>query len=617
MSVALRHLEPRRRLGSAFVAAGLLLAVGAAVAAPSGTLLPGPTSAAAEALAALVLAATFAVGVRLPVVSFFGAIVLAVVDGAIRKWIYNDIVVYLLKDFLLLGVYAAVIPRLTRQKLARPWWFLAPLGLWLLLAVVYVARSPSLSQAAIGLRSYFIYVPLLWAAPAIVDRRSRAIRLLALLCWLGIGEALLGLVQSLAGPGVLNKLVSGAGIAIVTANGQPRIRPTGTFMQTGAFSFMFVLALVAALTLIVWAPTRRDRWLATAAIFAVAGSTTFTGARTLLVSGLLAIGACVLVALGRRDLRLAFVVPLVAALGIAVAVTGIPLLDRHVAPAVKSWFVVPPPRLTVHALDKLIPVVLRDDNNQKSTVRIQRRDLGAANGRSGRINLDAWKSDGTKVEIKISAAAVRQIAAGVAGASGVSSTSKPAASSGTAPASKPAAVSKPVVAPGFIMTPEAGTTGFLTRSVDVGTAASPASGSLWSTRVRPLFDLVTHPSFTGHGTGTMTLGAQYANPQATFLGESSYKKAAWELGLPGMVVFIWFAVAALVLCVLGAVRSSGWQRVCAATGVGVSTLLLLWMVLTFALDDPLVGQVFYAFTGLAAAAALRLSERSAPEPVAD
>lgn len=344
MFAAVRTAQRESSLALLLAAAGLVLAVGAAIAAPSDQLLPGPHGIAQEALGALVLAVAFLLGLRLPVRMFYVMIVLTVLEGAIRKWLYNDVVVYLLKDFLLLGIYATIIPRISRYRLVRPWWLVVPLVGLVGLALIYSAASASLSEAVVGLGSYFIYVPLLWVAPAIIDRQRRAMALLILICVLGVGEALLGAVQSLAGPGALNKLVSGAQPAIVTVNGLLYLRPTGTFMQAGDLSYCLVLALLAAAALFALASSRRLLALAGATIFAVAASLAFEGARTLLISGAVVLIALIGGLLVRRRLVLAVLVPLFAVAGLVVSQHGIPFLEAHAVPTVKGWLHANPPR---------------------------------------------------------------------------------------------------------------------------------------------------------------------------------------------------------------------------------------------------------------------------------
>ncbi len=600
MGVAVPQSEARGKASPVLLGAGILLAVAAAIAAPSGELLPGPQTSLQVALAAIALGAVFLVGIRLPVQSFYGVFLLTVADGAIRKWVYNDIVVYLLKDFLLLGVYAAVLPRLSRERLTRPWWLIAPLAALLLLSVVYVLRSPSLSLAAVGLRSYFIYFPLIWVAPAIVDRKSRATKLLVMMAAVGVAEALFASIQSLAGPGVLNKLVSGALPGIITVAGEPYLRPTGTFMQTADLSYVLVLALIAAVALLAWASSRRYQILAGAAIFASVGSIAVTAARTLLVSGALVIGGSVLNLAYRRRLVLAALVPVVAAFGLLSAVQGIPYLKRHAVPTVRSWLVHPQRLLPLAEFNKLTPVTLYD-GNQHITVRIDKANLNAGAGHTGRVTIDAYTPDRREVLVKVSAATLREAAKLAEGGKVVGGKHVPRGKHVT------------LSAAGFLLTPTIGTSGFVSRATDINTAASPDSGSLWSKRLAPLGRLFTHPWLLGHGTGTMTLGAQYVSPSTKLAAESSYVKAEYELGLPGFVVFAWFVLAVVFVSFRAFRASTGWAHACSTVALAATVIASLWMLLTFTLDTPVVAEAYFAFVGLAVASALGWSRGDSGE----
>src|SRR5207244_3383141 len=109
-----------------------------------------------------------------PLDALLGLIALVVLEGAIRKWAINNVVVFLAKDFVALGIYAAVLPRAQGATLRRPWWLIAPLAGLAVLALASIVRTPSISQAVIGIRSYFVLVPMLWVAPALITTRRRA-----------------------------------------------------------------------------------------------------------------------------------------------------------------------------------------------------------------------------------------------------------------------------------------------------------------------------------------------------------------------------------------------------------------------------------------------------------
>lgn len=460
------------------LAAALALAVAAPLAAPTSEVLPSADGLWPHALAAVLLFAAFAIGYRRPLESLYGVVLVAVFEGAVRRWVVNDVTVFLLKDFLALGLYAAVLPRLTRDQWRRPWWIVAPLAALVALALLTVPLQDSLREAVIGLRAYAVYVPLLWVAPALVTTRARAAWLLVLVVAVGAVESALALAQAIAGPGVLNQLVSGALPALVTINGKSYIRPAGSFMHVGSFSGFLLFFMLAAFALVVWARAGRLYWIAIAGAGFLAFGVVYASARAVLGSLAIAFTALAIGLLWRR--RIGSLLAVSAAFGVGM---------------VAVFLVLP---------------------------------LAGASGQAG---------------------------------------------------------------------------GYLGRATDVNTAQdADATGGVWDSRIRPQLELIGEQGLVGHGPGEMTLGTEYATEGKLLAGESEYSKVAYELGLPGLALFLWLAVALLVGSVAGVVRSSAWLRALALVGAGAAAILPLWYLLAFMLDVPVVGILFWTFVGLAIAA---------------
>lgn len=468
-------MTPSPRAGLLAVGS-LLLGLGAAYAAPSGDVLPGPETPLEVLVGGVLLAGTLAVGYRWPLRSLYALVVAVVLEGAVRKWAVNDIVVFMAKDFLALGIYAAVLPRLGREALLRSRALVVTLGSLILLAVLSAALSDSASQAAIGIRSYVVYVPLLWVAPALLDTPARRRALLGLVVALGIAEAALILVQALAGSGTLNKVVSGAVQGVVPIGDESYIRPAGTFMQVGVAAAFLLIALLAALALVATSPRGAWLWVAFVTVATVGSGALFTGSRVLLATAVPALLAAALALLALRRL--------LAVIGLAVAVASSALV-----------------------VVVLFPV------------------LGSGSG----LALPAERAIGIDPE--------------VAGA-------------------------------------EAGTGAF-------------------ASRVRPQLDLISEQRAIGHGTGTMTLGAQYVLPIEA-PGEGQFTKLAWELGLPELVLFVALLVLLGWSSVWALARENG-DRAIKLLAVGMLALLPIWMLVTFTLDYPVVGILLFTVVGVAVA----------------
>jgi hypothetical protein len=482
MTAFVPRLAPARLPRTAWFALGAAFAFAAALAAPSTVLLPAPGAVGSKLLAAAALFAVFAAGFLRPLPGLFSLVTLAVLEGAIRKWIVNDIDVFLLKDFLCVGIYAAVLPRIPRQDWTRPWWLLVPLLGTIALALAETVRSPTISEAVVGLRSYVIYVPLLWVGPVLLRPASQALRLLYLTLVLGIGEAIFSVVQALSQSTALNKLVSGAQPALITLNGIAYLRPSGTFMQSGTLAVFVFMALLVSFSFVA---LRRGRLYAAGMI-----------APVFLTWGLVYVAA--------RSLFGATLIALVVLLGVLGMQRRFGSLLLVVASFVVGYVL----------LFTLVPKI--DDAI---------RSIGG------------WKPQ--------------------------SATS---------------------------------TASFLGRSADLNKAGGKVG--LWSSRVKPQLDLIKAQRF-GHGTGTMTLGSEYASSSAHLQGESQYSKLAWELGLPGFVLYVWFVVAFAVYALLGFLRARADDRVLSAVGFGIAALAPVWAILTFAPDYPIMGIFMYLFGGYA------------------
>jgi hypothetical protein len=280
-------------------AVGLALAILAPYVTPSSSVLPAPDTLAGRTLGSLVLAAAFAAGFLRPRPALYALVLVIALEGAVRKWLVNDIVVFLLKDFLALGLYAAVLPRLSRREWRRSWWVVVPLATLLTLAVVYCARSESFAQAAIGLRGYAMYVPMLWAAPALLDTTRRVGSLLWLIVGLGVFESVLGAAQTLTANRWLNEVVPGVLPATIVVDGISHLRPSGTMPQVGTLAMFLMFAVLAAFAFVAHSRTTRMAVPALAAISLLTWGVLYTASRSVFLPGV-ACGLVLLLHLARH-----------------------------------------------------------------------------------------------------------------------------------------------------------------------------------------------------------------------------------------------------------------------------------------------------------------------------
>ncbi len=577
MTTLVPRLLPARVPRLVWFVIGGGVAIAAALAAPSTALLPAPATHTTKLLAAVALFAVFAMGLLRPLPALYGLVSLAVLEGAIRKWLVNDIDVFLLKDFLALGIYAAVLPRLDRREWRRPWWLLVPLAAIVALALAESARSPSLSEAVVGLRSYTIYVPLLWAAPALLRETREAIRLLSVVLALAAAESVFSVVQALSQSATLNKLVSGALPALITINGVEYLRPSGTFMQAGTLAvFLFVGVLIA----FSFVAARRSGVLyavGLAAPVVLTWGLVYGAARSLFSASVAAVIVLMGVLAGQRRLFTLALVPVSFVVGFVLLFTLIPKIDDGLH-AVGIWWR-EQGKATMRVLDTRTKRYFTVYADKQALANARR--LAANPRRTSPVVVRAFDGSGRTVVMTLApggrASGARLGAQPVTGIDETGSVQ-------SVVVQQPRSVSQ--------------VGGFLSRSADLNKAGG--SVGLWGSRIKPQLELIKAQRF-GHGTGTMTLGSEYAGGSSAFQGESEYSKLAWELGLPGLALYVWFVIAFAACALAGVARARADERLVATVGFGIVALAPAWAVLTFAPDYPIFAIFIYLLGGYAVA----------------
>ena len=197
--------------------------------------------------------------------------VLLILEGAIRKWIFPGAqdIVYFGKDLLLLGVYAGFWTR-DRPGLRPPQLqvLFGLLGAGALFGAleIFNPRLPSLLVGVLGFKAYFFYVPLFWVLPAAFPSDAELARFLRRYGLIAIPVGLLAAAQFVApSSSVLNTYARAGTEAsdITTFGTSSRVRVTATFAYiTGFTSYLFanVALLLALLGSERWR-MRRNLWL--------------------------------------------------------------------------------------------------------------------------------------------------------------------------------------------------------------------------------------------------------------------------------------------------------------------------------------------------------------------
>ena len=209
--------------------------------------------------------AAFGVGLVYWRQAVFAAMLLLIFEGALRKWALPDAqaALYLAKDVLLIGAYAGFA---FTKGFAAPGARAQPFVVLLVLSAAYGVLAmlnpalPSLTLAAVGWRSYFLYAPLLFLVPHLFNSLDDLDRLLRRYALVALPVAVLGLVQFYSPiDSELNALVqhdpADRGTAAAFGQFHNRARVAGTFAYVSGFG-----AYLVAVAFLVLALLANRRW---------------------------------------------------------------------------------------------------------------------------------------------------------------------------------------------------------------------------------------------------------------------------------------------------------------------------------------------------------------------
>lgn len=204
--------------------------------------------------------------------------VLLVVEGAIRKWLFPGAqdLVYFGKDVLLLAAYGGFLR--DRERLPRIPSPPAPLLATLALGAAFGAlqifnpRLPNLLVGLLGFKAYFLYVPLVWVLPRVFDSDADLARFLRRYVLLAIPVGGLAVAQFFSpASSWLNTYARGGEAVTISTFGTSRfVRVTGTFSYiTGFTSYLLATAILALAIL----ATTRWRWRGQLPVYAALAAT--------------------------------------------------------------------------------------------------------------------------------------------------------------------------------------------------------------------------------------------------------------------------------------------------------------------------------------------------------
>ncbi len=178
-------------------------------------------------------------------------LIIVIIEGGLRRWAFPGAkdLIYFFKDFILIGSYLGFASR--PRPIADQYPFIKELTGLIAILCCFQAFNPSLGSPIVGLlgiRSYLLYIPLVWILPHLFDSESDLRNFLRNYLLLIFPVCILGIVQffsPLDSP--LNVYVANEEILDVATVGE-FVRITGTFSYiaglTTYLSICFSLLIV-------------------------------------------------------------------------------------------------------------------------------------------------------------------------------------------------------------------------------------------------------------------------------------------------------------------------------------------------------------------------------------
>ncbi len=229
-----------------------------------------------RALLLVLGAAGFAWSMRRWRLAVQAALLLLIVEGAIRKWLLPGAqdLVYFAKDALFFGAYIGCF----RSRAPRPYpqapmlyagmAFAAALGL----LEIFNPRLPNLLVGVLGFKAYFLYMPLLFVIPEVFPDGAALARFLKRYVLIVFPVVLLSIAQFFSPAGsALNTYAQPTDIAAISTFGSSKyVRTTGTFSYISGYT---AYLLTTTLLILMILTTTRWRFRGNLIVYAALGTT--------------------------------------------------------------------------------------------------------------------------------------------------------------------------------------------------------------------------------------------------------------------------------------------------------------------------------------------------------
>jgi hypothetical protein len=212
-------------------------------------------------------------------------------EDFVRKYLGNNMAIYFAKDVLVLLLYLSFFRarRASPVKRFRPP-FLIPLLCFIFFGMIQVFNpsSTSLFYGLMGMKLYFLYVPLLYVAYCFIDSERRLRSFFAFNAALILIVVSLGIAQAIIGHTFLNPTIIQEDIRDLSTTyraspitGLVAYRPTSVFVSAGRFQNFLIVSWILTLGYggFLLLRSRRGRLIAFTCIGVLAAGTLLTASR--------------------------------------------------------------------------------------------------------------------------------------------------------------------------------------------------------------------------------------------------------------------------------------------------------------------------------------------------
>lgn len=178
-------------------------------------------------------------------------------EDFVRKYLGNNMAIYFGKDLLVLILYLSFFrtqPAKHASAFRIPFRLPLMVFFWFAFMQVFNPASTSIFYGILGMKIYFLYVPLIYLGYSLVQSEEDLHRFFSFTCVLILAVASLGLAQSIIGPTFLNPVHLQDDIRELSTiyrtapiSGLVAYRPTSVFVSAGRFQDFLIVAWLISL----------------------------------------------------------------------------------------------------------------------------------------------------------------------------------------------------------------------------------------------------------------------------------------------------------------------------------------------------------------------------------